>query len=128
MGITIVTLNDGASEEMWTADRHLYKTRDGRVVEEGHPESRFLYATPGYLIPLREAQQYGLAPIPQAPSKVEVKMRERAQDKQRRLRDKQQAEREALIAHQAEERLKTEAEEASKRPAVKGVDPVEQDA
>ena len=43
-----------ATGRMWlTADRK-------RVVPEGHRECRFLYCTPGQLIPIAEAKRYGL--------------------------------------------------------------------
>jgi hypothetical protein len=109
MGITVIKLREGADQPMWTADRYLYKTPDGRIVEEGDKDSRFLYATPGYLIPMNEAIAYGLADPPDPPpSAREIKMQDAARNKQRKLRDKQQAEREALTAKQAEERARAD--------------------
>ncbi|MBP2325331.1 hypothetical protein JOF56_005716 [Kibdelosporangium banguiense] len=40
----------------------LYRTTDDRLVQEGHPDAAFLYATPGMRIPVSEAQRYGLMP------------------------------------------------------------------
>lgn len=43
-----------------TVDRHWYLTEDKtRVVEEGHPESRWLWASPGTQVPRRDAIRYG---------------------------------------------------------------------
>jgi len=52
----------GAHElgEQWTVDRHLYLTEDRkRVVEEGDPEGRWLWAPPGHQVPLAQAKQLG---------------------------------------------------------------------
>lgn len=46
--------------DTWTADRHLYLTEDKtRVVEEGHPDSRWLWASPGTEVPRAEAIRLG---------------------------------------------------------------------
>lgn len=43
-----------------TVDRHWYLTENKtRVVEEGHPESRWLWASPGTQVPRRDALRYG---------------------------------------------------------------------
>jgi len=55
----------GAREvgELWTVDRHLYLTEDQkRVVEEGDPEGRWLWAAPGRQVPLSQARQLGAVP------------------------------------------------------------------
>lgn len=47
--------------KMHKVDERLYTTEDGsRVVKEGDPEARHLYATPGSEVPLKEAEKYGL--------------------------------------------------------------------
>ncbi|GAA2159365.1 Lsr2 family DNA-binding protein [Glycomyces lechevalierae] len=55
----------GAREvgELWMVDRHLYLTEDQkRVVEEGDPEGRWLWAAPGRQVPLSQARQLGAVP------------------------------------------------------------------
>lgn len=43
-----------------TVDKYWYLTEDRtRVVEEGHPESRWLWASPGTQVPRRDALRYG---------------------------------------------------------------------
>lgn len=54
----------------------LYKTADGEVVTDGHPDAAFLYATPGDEIPVEEAREHGLARAP-------TKQAEKPADKQR---------------------------------------------
>lgn len=64
--MTAFRMNDsvrsGAHElgEQWTVDRHLYLTEDkSRVVEEGDPEGRWLWAAPGRQVPLAQAKLLG---------------------------------------------------------------------
>jgi hypothetical protein len=104
MTFAVVQLHEGAETEMWPSDRHLYKTIDGRIVEDGHPDARFLFATPGYLIPKAQAVELGLVAPPVKETDVEVKARLTREDKMRTLRDAHQAEREQLAARQALER------------------------
>lgn len=40
----------------------LYRTEDGRVVPEGDPDARWLYAVPGQRVPLEEAVELGIEP------------------------------------------------------------------
>ena len=42
------------------ASKRLYLTEDDRVVSEGDPDARWLYAIPGRSIPDDEAEKYGL--------------------------------------------------------------------
>jgi hypothetical protein len=71
----------GPSEEQWRSDRKLWITADGeRVVEDGDPDSAFLYATEGVLIPLSEARKHGLV----EPEEEGAKQREEGSDKQRK--------------------------------------------
>jgi hypothetical protein len=99
MGLFIVPNEAGALTPTWTADRKLWKTQDGRIVEDGNPDAAVLYATAGDTVPLTEAQLYGLAP-----THAEVKQRVPARNKQRQVRDAQQKAREALRDQQARER------------------------
>ncbi len=41
-------------------DKRLYLTGDDRVVPDGDPDARWLYAVPGKRIPLEDAEKYGL--------------------------------------------------------------------
>jgi hypothetical protein len=53
----------GPTEEQYRPDRRLWLTADGkRVVEDGDPDAAILYATPATLVPMGEAQKYGLVP------------------------------------------------------------------
>lgn len=50
----------GEPVEIWVADRHLYLTEDrSRVVEEGDPDGRWLWASPGQEVKRRDAEQLG---------------------------------------------------------------------
>lgn len=75
-------------------DRHLYITEDGsRVVEEGDPAGRWLWAAPGQDVPRAEAERLGAvapepAPEPVQPSRESKaapasrnKIRRRGEDK-----------------------------------------------
>lgn len=71
-------------EPLVTIDRHLYLTEDrSRVVEEGNPAGRWLWASPGQQVARREAERLGaLQPAP-APLPEPKQVSPRA-DKQRR--------------------------------------------
>jgi hypothetical protein len=105
MALFIVPNEQGAITQTWTADRKLWKTRDGRIVEDDDPAAAVLYAARGDTVPLSEARLYGLAPPPEVP---DVKLRVPAQNKQRKMRDAQQKEREALRDQQAHDRTETD--------------------
>jgi hypothetical protein len=50
----------GEMSEIVIIDRHLYLTEDrSRVVEEGDPASRWLWASPGQEVPREEAERLG---------------------------------------------------------------------
>lgn len=56
------SVRSGAHElgEQWTVDRHLYLTEDkSRVVEEGDPDGRWLWAAPGRQVPMAQAKLLG---------------------------------------------------------------------
>jgi len=56
----VVQLGDGEVGETVAIDRHLYLTEDGsRVVEEGDPAGRWLWAAPGNKRPRAEAERLG---------------------------------------------------------------------
>ncbi len=62
------------SDIFYEADRRLFLTADrSRVVEEGDPHARFLFARPGTRIRAADAERYGL-----------VKARKRAPNKARK--------------------------------------------
>lgn len=46
--------------ERYVVTRRLALTEDGRVVDEGHLDARWLYAVPGMSVPMSEAEAYGL--------------------------------------------------------------------
>lgn len=49
---------------VYRVERRLWLTADRtRVVEDGNPAARYLYATPGMVIPYAEAERYGLAGV-----------------------------------------------------------------
>lgn len=50
-------------------------TADDRLVPEGHPDARWLYAVPGRMIPYRDALKYGLVKSPQATKKPAARRR-----------------------------------------------------
>lgn len=72
--------------EMVTVDRHLYLTEDkDRVVEEGDPAGRWLWAAPGSEVPRVDAERLGaIKPeVESAPAPVEPKQRLPRANKQR---------------------------------------------
>lgn len=75
----------GEPMEIWVVDRHLYLTEDrSRVVEEGDPAGRWLWASPGQQVKRRDAEQLGAVkadPEPDAekePEKAEPESKQRA--------------------------------------------------
>lgn len=48
---------------MWISKKRLYTTNDGQVVEEGHPEARFLLVAAGGELPEEVARRYGLLKV-----------------------------------------------------------------
>lgn len=56
-----MNMREGAGEvDNVTIDRHLYLTEDeSRVVEEGHPDGRWLWARPGLEVPREDAERLG---------------------------------------------------------------------
>ena len=48
-------------EMTFEVTERLYLTEDDRVVADGDPDARWLYAVPGKRITLEEAEKYGLA-------------------------------------------------------------------
>jgi hypothetical protein len=107
--VTVVTLSGGiaTSGDTWTIDRRLYKTDDGRIVEEGAPGAAFLFATPGMVMPVAEARAAGLIETPPEETPA-AKQREAAKNKQRqraadKTRTRHRTEREALRTKQAAE-------------------------
>lgn len=73
MALEITSLTDQEDGQMHTVTDRLYKTADGKVVEDGHPDAAFLYATPGDEIPLEQARADGL--IKQAPQPADKQAR-----------------------------------------------------
>lgn len=62
-----VTIRD-PGEPLVTIDRHLYLTEDrDRVVAEGDPAGKSLWAAPGQQVPRREAERLGALASPSAP-------------------------------------------------------------
>lgn len=61
MGMEMRPLSAGTGAvELVTIDRHLYLTDDGRrLVPEGHPDARWLWASPGDERPRDEAERLG---------------------------------------------------------------------
>lgn len=74
-----MNMREGAGEvDNVTIDRHLYHTEDqSRVVEEGDPDGRWLWARPGLEVPREEAERLGAV-------KPEVKERAKPADKARK--------------------------------------------
>ncbi len=56
--MTVVPLT-GGGPVMWTADRRLCLTEDGRLVAEDNPAARWLWCTPGMQVPLVDARRLG---------------------------------------------------------------------
>lgn len=80
-----VTIRD-PGEPLVTIDRHLYLTEDkGRVVEEGDPAGRSLWAAPGQQVPRREAERLGaIQPEPLLAPPAEEKQEVPQANKRRR--------------------------------------------
>ncbi len=53
-------MSEGADMEMYAVTERLCLTEDGRLVPEGDPAGRWLFAIPGQSIPMDEARRYGL--------------------------------------------------------------------
>lgn len=63
------------------ATERIYRTRDGRLVKEGHLDAAFLAYPPGSQIPADEARANGLLDDEQAAPRRPAKNRTRHQDK-----------------------------------------------
>lgn len=73
-----------APVEVWVADRRLCLTEDkSKVVPEGHPDGRWLWATEGQEVPLAEAERLGAIPSEPAVT-TEPKQRPAPANKARR--------------------------------------------
>lgn len=61
MALEIQRIRDGVGEvDLVTVDRHWYLTEDReRVVREGHPDGRWLWATPGMQVSREDAERLG---------------------------------------------------------------------
>lgn len=59
---------------MWKSNRYLWKTEDGKIVEDGDPRSRFLFATPGM-----ELNEKPKVEKPEAEKKAQAESEEKAQ-------------------------------------------------
>ena len=83
MALEIIRPPKGADMEMYEVTERLVLTADGRVVPEGDPDGRWLYAIPGQQVPLAEAERYGLVKQAEAtePEPEETKAVEPAEDK-----------------------------------------------
>lgn len=99
MALEYVHVRD-PGEPTVTIGRHLYLTEDrSRVVEEGDPAGRWLWASPGQQMARREAERLGaLAPVPDPPAEEKqvappvTKQRKPAANKSgRRMTDEGQA-------------------------------------
>lgn len=59
MGFEVIMHQTAGEEQVEIQDR-LCLTEDERLVPEGDPDGRWLYAVPGQRVPLSEAVKYGL--------------------------------------------------------------------
>lgn len=79
--LDVVHIRDPGEPQV-TIDRHLYLTEDRtRVVEEGDPAGRWLWASPGQQVSRREAERLGAIVTESGP---DVKQAEAPANKQRR--------------------------------------------
>lgn len=58
--MALVINKEKAKMSKHTVDKRLYKTADGKVVEEGHKDAAYLFATPGQELTEEQAEQAGL--------------------------------------------------------------------
>jgi hypothetical protein len=58
-GLSVV-VPEGDPPAVYVVTERLALTEDDRLVPEGHPDGRWLYATPGREVPWAEAVKYGL--------------------------------------------------------------------
>ena len=66
-------------------DRHWYLTEDGtRVVEEGVPGGRFLWAAPGQDVDRADAERLGAVPRPEPEPEPQAPVEAEPEAKQRR--------------------------------------------
>ena len=68
-----LSLNQQEPSDDYIATARLWLTEDrSRVVPEGDPAARFLYAIPGRAVPRAEALKYGLIPVAEPEVKERV--------------------------------------------------------
>ena len=80
MPLSNTTIRQQKEKDMkgWEANRDLYLDKDGKVVEDGDPDTAFLLARKGRVIPDVQMEQYGVkkkAPteVDRTPEQVEEK-------------------------------------------------------
>lgn len=66
---------------MWRneTDKRIYRTADGKVVDEGHPDAAYLVVGPGGELSDDEAKEYGLVKAQAEPA--DAKARAKPDDK-----------------------------------------------
>lgn len=71
MALNYVKPHTDVGSGVIVADKRLYLTEDDRLVEEGHPDARWLWCTPGMQVPREQAERYGLTGGPDDAGKDE---------------------------------------------------------
>lgn len=73
MALNYVKPHTDVGSGVVTVDKRLYLTEDKeRLVEDGHPDARWLWCTPGTQVPREQAERYGLLEEPEPEPEPEV--------------------------------------------------------
>lgn len=60
MALKVTYINEQAPQPRITVNERLYRTRDGRLVLEGHPDAAFLFCAPGTEVDAAEFERLTL--------------------------------------------------------------------
>ncbi len=72
MALKIQKFDKGGPSMIVLIERH-FLTRDGRLVEAGHPDAATLYCAPGHSVPRAEYEALAKASKPKPDPKTELK-------------------------------------------------------
>ena len=108
------------ASNMWTSDRRIYLTKDGKPVEAGDPNAAQLLVAAGGQIPLADAEKYGLVTVTPAVIESNLPPLEEEQPEEE-LPEEEQSEsmrRARLVrSRQEEEKRRSAAANKAQRPA-----------
>lgn len=104
---------------VYVSDKRLYRTQDGDVVPEGHPDAAFLLVPEGGMLSDEDAERYGLkgGAKPDMKSDLEMARDRLAAAERRGAFVEAEAHRNAIATLEARERMTAEQRKGARRAA-----------